>query len=98
MLLGFTLPMGGGEGLTQKLLIWAFSVKDEKRGVPRLHGNMLPGNSFPQICVVSTCIMWIYGKLHKSTYVLWINVTQKSPMGNHRTLACSTYLLLPFLG
>jgi hypothetical protein len=25
----------------------------EKRGVPRHHGNMLPGNSFPQICVVS---------------------------------------------
>jgi hypothetical protein len=26
---------------------------DEKRGVPRNHENMLPGNSFPQICVVS---------------------------------------------
>jgi hypothetical protein len=24
-----------------------------KRGVPRLHENMRPGNSFPQICVVS---------------------------------------------
>jgi hypothetical protein len=28
-------------------------VANEKRGVPRPHGNMLPGNSFPQICVVS---------------------------------------------
>jgi hypothetical protein len=31
----------------------AVSRKKEKRGVPRHHGNMLPGNSFPQICVVS---------------------------------------------
>jgi hypothetical protein len=29
----------------------------QKRGVPRLHGNMLPGNSFPQICVVSGSII-----------------------------------------
>jgi hypothetical protein len=29
----------------------------QKRGVPRLHGNMLPGNSFPQICVVSVSMM-----------------------------------------
>jgi hypothetical protein len=28
-------------------------LQEQKRGVPRLHGNMLPGNSFPQICVVS---------------------------------------------
>jgi hypothetical protein len=27
--------------------------KIKKRGVPRHHENMLPGNSFPQICVVS---------------------------------------------
>ena len=27
--------------------------QEEKRGVPRPMGNMLPGNSFPQICVVS---------------------------------------------
>jgi hypothetical protein len=27
--------------------------KDEKRGVHRPHGDMVPGNSFPQICVVS---------------------------------------------
>jgi hypothetical protein len=27
--------------------------ENQKIGVPRLHGNMLPGNSFPQICVVS---------------------------------------------
>jgi len=25
----------------------------KKRGVPRLHESMQPGNSFPQICVVS---------------------------------------------
>jgi hypothetical protein len=25
----------------------------EKRGVPGIHEFMLPGNSFPQICVVS---------------------------------------------
>jgi hypothetical protein len=31
----------------------AFLRKSEKIGVPRLHENMLPGNSFPQICVVS---------------------------------------------
>jgi hypothetical protein len=30
---------------------------NEKRGVPRHHGNMPPGNSFPQICVVSICII-----------------------------------------
>jgi hypothetical protein len=29
------------------------NCKNQKRGVPRHHGNMLPGNSFPQICVVS---------------------------------------------
>jgi hypothetical protein len=29
------------------------TAKKEKRGVPRHHENMLPGNSFPQICVVS---------------------------------------------
>jgi hypothetical protein len=28
------------------------TVKNKKRGVPRHHENMLPGNSFPQICVV----------------------------------------------
>jgi hypothetical protein len=46
----------------------------QKRGVPRLHGNMLPGNSFPQICVVSRSIMWILRERHKSTYVLWFKV------------------------
>jgi hypothetical protein len=46
----------------------------EKRGVPRLHGNMLPGNSFPQICVVSMSIMWTSRERHKSTYVLWFKV------------------------
>jgi hypothetical protein len=29
------------------------SLKSEKRGVLTHHGNMLPENSFPQICVVS---------------------------------------------
>ena len=42
--------MGGGlENLTQT----GFPARREKRGVPRHHGNMPPGNSFPQICVVS---------------------------------------------
>jgi hypothetical protein len=40
---------------------------DEKRGVPRLHENMLPGNSFPQICVVSVAIMCKFAHRHKST-------------------------------
>jgi hypothetical protein len=39
----------------------------KKRGVPRLHGNMLPGNSFPQICVVSGAIIWESSNGHKST-------------------------------
>jgi hypothetical protein len=42
----------------------------EKIGVPRLHGIMLPGNSFPQICVVSGNIMWKSINMHKSTYGL----------------------------
>jgi hypothetical protein len=41
-----------GEGLKNMCRLLAFFV-EQKRGVPRLHGNMLPGNSFPQICVVS---------------------------------------------
>jgi hypothetical protein len=44
-----------GEGSIKKAQI-RFSGKAErekKRGVPWHHGNMLPGNSFPQICVVS---------------------------------------------
>jgi hypothetical protein len=32
-----------------------------------LHENMLLGNSFPQICVVSEAIMWKSGLYHKST-------------------------------
>jgi hypothetical protein len=39
----------------------------EKRGVPRLHVNMLPANSFPQICVVSVPIMCKFAHWHKST-------------------------------
>jgi hypothetical protein len=42
-------------------------TSEAKRGVPRLHDYMLPGNSFPQICVVSKSIMWVTGKMHKST-------------------------------
>jgi hypothetical protein len=61
-------------GLLKKLQIRAFFVRDEKRGVPRLHGNMLPGNSFPQICVVSGTIMSTWEQMHKSTYVLWLKV------------------------
>jgi hypothetical protein len=40
---------------------------EEKRGVPTPHENMLPGNSFPQICIVSGNIMWISAQIHKST-------------------------------
>jgi hypothetical protein len=39
-------------GLLRAVRSGCFSAM-QKRGVPRLHGNMLPGNSFPQICVVS---------------------------------------------
>jgi hypothetical protein len=46
---------------------YANELRMKKRGVPRLHENMLPGNSFPQICVVSGTIMWISGHIHKST-------------------------------
>jgi hypothetical protein len=44
-----------GGGLERRKLICSFAEcgKEEKRGVPRHHGNMPPGNSFPQICVVS---------------------------------------------
>jgi hypothetical protein len=34
-----------------------FAVNNKKRGVPRLHEIMQPGNSFPQICVVSEIIL-----------------------------------------
>jgi hypothetical protein len=38
-------------------LDWGFAALTgrKKRGVPRRHENMPPGNSFPQICVVSVC-------------------------------------------
>jgi hypothetical protein len=34
-----------------------FRLQTKKIGVHRLHGNMLPENSFPQICVVSVNII-----------------------------------------
>jgi hypothetical protein len=43
-----------GGGLWEAVAIWGNGGwRVEKRGVPTHHGNMLPGNSFPQICVVS---------------------------------------------
>jgi hypothetical protein len=64
-----TLPIDFGGGETRREG-WSKRRKlalKKKRGVPRLHENMLPGNSFPQICVVSETIMWISARLHKST-------------------------------
>jgi hypothetical protein len=64
-----TLPMdfGGGRNWAGGLLETAQTGLEKKRGVPRLHENMLPGNSFPQICVVSGTIMWKSARVHKST-------------------------------
>jgi hypothetical protein len=50
------LDLNGG-GLKATGSLGFFLVRIEKRGVHRLHENMLPGNSFPQICVVSESIM-----------------------------------------
>jgi hypothetical protein len=59
-----------GEGRAQtiqiKELFMAGATK-KKRGVPRHHGNMLPGNSFPQICVVSVNIIVENSRSHKGT-------------------------------
>jgi hypothetical protein len=46
-----------GGGLRESANLGFFQPWLEKRGVHRLHGYMLPGNSFPQICVVSESIM-----------------------------------------
>jgi hypothetical protein len=46
--------MFGGRGLGGSLRsVFRGLQYKQKIGVPRHHGNMLPGNSFPQICVVS---------------------------------------------
>jgi hypothetical protein len=42
-------------------------LKNKKRGVHRPHGDMLPGNSFPQICVVSVNRIVENAESHKST-------------------------------
>jgi hypothetical protein len=52
----FACGFSGGEGYCEGSDLHDFSA-EQKRGVPRLHGNMLPGNSFPQICVVSGTII-----------------------------------------
>jgi hypothetical protein len=40
-------------GRAERLILGEVFAEGKKRGVPRLHEKMLPGNSFPQICVVS---------------------------------------------
>jgi hypothetical protein len=45
--------MTGGEREEGRLPKMYRNGKNKKRGVPRHHVEMLPGNSFPQICVVS---------------------------------------------
>jgi hypothetical protein len=47
------MDVGGGPKKAMQIRSRQKTVKIKKRGVPRHHGNMLPGNSFPQICVVS---------------------------------------------
>ena len=42
-------------------------VEHKKIGVHRPHGDMLPGNSFPQICVVSVNSIVEIAVYHKST-------------------------------
>ncbi len=44
-----------------------FGVEDKKIGVPRLHEFMQPGNSFPQICVVSVNSIVENAFIRKST-------------------------------
>jgi hypothetical protein len=53
-------PMSLGGRAVESTQI-GFFQEIKKRGVPRLHGNMLPGNSFPQICVVSIHMLWKFG-------------------------------------
>jgi hypothetical protein len=43
-------------------------VKKQKIGVPRHHGNMPPGNSFPQICVVSGSRIVDFGDIAQEYY------------------------------
>ncbi len=73
--------------------------KIEKGGVPRLHGNMPPGNSFPQICVVSVHkIVVTGGNTQEYLRVVAISnqscllVCQYSP--TWRRLCCTTRLLV----
>ena len=47
------MDVGGGPKKAMQIRSRQKTVKIKKRGVPRRHENMLPGNSFPQICVVS---------------------------------------------
>jgi len=49
-----------GEGFQEASEVWIFAEtsKDQKKEeFPGFMENMLPGNSFPQICVVSVHIM-----------------------------------------
>jgi hypothetical protein len=61
------MDFGGGGTEREGWISSANELWMKKRGVPRLHGNMPPGNSFPQICVVSGNIMWISRQIHKIT-------------------------------
>ena len=57
-------PERGGQGEghrnNRKIVVY---LKIKKRGVPRLHENMPPGNSFPQICVVSVNKIVVIGEI-----------------------------------
>jgi hypothetical protein len=47
----------------QKQQTIGITPKIKKRGVPRPHEDMPPGNSFPQICVVSVHKIVVTGKI-----------------------------------
>ena len=61
------MDVGGGPKKAMQIRSRQKTVKIKKRGVPRRHENMLPGNSFPQICVVSVNRMVENAIWHKST-------------------------------
>jgi hypothetical protein len=45
--------LGGLNGGGQNGVSWRVARKQKKEEFPGITENMLPGNSFPQICVVS---------------------------------------------
>ena len=62
---------GKGETATNELGL----LRQGKRGVPQIHGNMPLGNSFPQICVVSVNKSVEISKTAQDYEHLWIKVT-----------------------